>query len=59
MSPPTTGVYVTPDELERLIELLSDQRGDVYSGSTSGYDQSRDDELNDIDALMTKLQAAR
>ena len=44
------------DERRRLTELLGEYRDDVYNGHTSGYGQSKEDELSDVDALIRKLE---
>jgi hypothetical protein len=47
------------DQLDRLLELVGGYRDDVYNGEISGFDQSKDDELVDVDMLVSALRAAR
>ena len=52
-------ITLDTDQLDRLIELVGNQRDDVYNGEISGYGQSKDDELIDLDTLGSLLRAAR
>lgn len=49
-------IELRPDEANRLYELLEEQREATGSGDRTGYGQSWDDEMDDINALMQKLQ---
>lgn len=42
-------------ERNRLIDLLHDQRSATEGGERSGYGQSQEQELTDIDDLIYKL----
>jgi hypothetical protein len=59
MSPATTGVFVTPTELERLIDAMTVQHALTSTGDRSGYGQELNDELTDIRSLIAKRRAAR
>lgn len=45
-------------QLSRLLDCLEDQRDGVRSGSISGYANTREDELNDIDELIRIVEQA-
>lgn len=46
----------TSDQRERLLDLLYEQLRGVSSGTITGYGQPKDDELQDIDKLITELE---
>jgi hypothetical protein len=48
-------MILNPDEIERLLDLLREQRDATVSGERSGYGQARDQELADIDFLIEKI----
>lgn len=52
-------IVLDTDQLDRLIDLVGGNRDDVYNNDISGYDQSKDDELIDLDTLASLLRAAR
>jgi hypothetical protein len=47
---------LTAAQRDRLLDLLQDQRDGVSSGEISGYGQTKEYELEDIDALISELE---
>lgn len=45
-------------QLSRLLDCLENQRDGVQSGTISGYANTREDELNDIDELIKLVEDA-
>jgi hypothetical protein len=43
-------------DIDRIIELLEEQRDATRSGSRSGYGQDKDTEIADIDELINTLK---
>jgi hypothetical protein len=52
-------VDIDRSEAERLADLVNEYRDAVASNEISGYGQSKDDELVDLDQLLAKLRLAR
>lgn len=47
---------LTAAQRGRLLDLLQDYRDGVSSGEISGYGQTREHEIEDIDELITELE---
>jgi hypothetical protein len=50
---------LSPDQIERLLDLVQEQYGKVSKGEVSGYGQSQADELNDLYQTHAALRAMR
>lgn len=43
-------------DIDRIVELLTEQRGATVSGSRSGYGQGKNEEITEIDELINTLK---
>lgn len=52
-------VRLTADQIDRLIELVSEHRKSVARGEISGYANTYQDELVELDTLVDALREDR
>ena len=50
-------IALEDDQVDMLVNLTEDYRSKVESGDVTGYGQSRDLELHDVDATLAALRA--